>query len=188
MVRAHPCFECGFGFEAFDLFWVGNDCLPLRSLRRAGSAGSRCEFSGRHPQTEKDEQAPKDPIHRLVRAFDKFADRWPIQCVDEENPERGTHEHHAEDEYKQGSCRGLWGNDHGEDAEIKQRAFWVEKIIYESLNEPSSIGLPTINMTPVESLCIRSKAHDPKVDEIHSPGILECRKDHDASGYKQPDA
>src|SRR5580765_3571878 len=127
-------------------------------------------------------------MHALLRSLDPVPDSRPIQRVDEEQPERCADEHHAEHEYEHGAHGGLWRNDHRKHTKIEERTFRVEEIIYKSLNEPRSVGPPTVNLVRVECPGTRSNTHDPKVDEIRSGCVLEGGKHKDAFRNDQADA
>jgi hypothetical protein len=51
MVRAHPCFECSFGSEAFNLFWVGNNWCQGSPPGRYGAYAFAVSFAGRRTRS-----------------------------------------------------------------------------------------------------------------------------------------
>src|SRR6187401_836590 len=165
----------------------------LPNLRRSVMARNRIRSSTdlsrhrRHSDAEKDEQKSTDAIHGSLRSLDESPDARPIQGVDEEQPERGADQHHAEDQQKRGARRGLGSDDRRKDAEIKKRALGVEEIVDESLNEPWGVGPPIFALLRVECRGAGSKAGDSQVDEVQSRCKLERGKRHDALRDEQPD-
>lgn len=109
----------------------------------------------------------------MLATLEQMADRRLIQGVDEGDPERGTHAHHAYHQNQRHAQGCLRRNHYREHAEVEECPFWVQDVVDESLNEPSPVTADLRRGCRVERRRSCSKTYDAEENEIHGARVLQ---------------